>query len=242
VITILIALPHCHREETGVIKQTAALFIESPAHKTVPERFFAALHPVILQANNQIWVDRQHLLSLQRQYENSQKLSFFDSMWLDSLANKYGLKTFELTNAKHWEMLATRVDIVPAGLALAQAATESGFGRSRFATLGNNLFGHSCFASGCGIAPRGQKAGTPYELQKFSSVQNSVELYLRNINTHRAYDFIRRARAVMRAKDTGLKAIALAEGLESYSERGHAYIRQIQTMIKRHGLENYTSL
>ena len=57
------------------------------------------------------------------------------------------------------EVLATlelRIGVVPEPLVLIQAAKESGWGTSRFAVEGNNLFGQRCYEKGCGIAPRGR--------------------------------------------------------------------------------------
>jgi uncharacterized FlgJ-related protein len=49
-----------------------------------------------------------------------------------------------------------RVDIIPNGLALGQAAYESGYGTSRFAVEGNALFGQWTYG-GTGIKPEHQR-------------------------------------------------------------------------------------
>ena len=50
-----------------------------------------------------------------------------------------------ITDADLVNALLVRVDTVPASLALAQAAKESGWGTSRFAREGYNLFGYWFF-------------------------------------------------------------------------------------------------
>jgi Bax protein len=204
--------------------------------------FFAMLHPHVLKTNKKIWKERNHLLQLKGNHEAGHKLSYFDREWLKNLAVRYKVKHFDVAKSAHWESLLDRVDIVPAALALAQAATESGYGESRMARLGNNLFGHSCFSPGCGIAPLGQKEGTPYELSKFASVKEAVESYVKNINTHRAYRHIRAERKRMRTSNIEPTGLRLAQGLKAYSERGDAYISDIGAMIRINRLERFASL
>ena len=43
----------------------------------------------------------------------------------------------------------------------------------------------------------------------------------------------------MRQQDTPLLGVELAKGLSSYSERGQAYIEEIQEMIEFNQLEGY---
>ncbi|MDX8381543.1 MAG: glucosaminidase domain-containing protein, partial [Ghiorsea sp.] len=134
-----------------------------------------------------------------------------------------------------WAALLKRVDTVPLELVLSQAANESAWGTSRFARKANNLFGQWCFTKGCGLVPSRRNAGSTHEVAAFKSPQLSVRSYLRNLNTGRVYKDLRTIRAQKRAQGKTATAFELAEGLNKYSERGQAYVKEIRSMIKYNG-------
>ncbi|RMF80826.1 MAG: hypothetical protein D6739_09910, partial [Nitrospirae bacterium] len=132
--------------------------------------------------------------------------------------------------------LLERVDVVPASLVIAQAAIESGWGRSRFARLGNNLFGQWVTGDTPGIEPLGA-AGAGFRLAAYPTPAASVRSYLRNLNTHPAYRRLRRLRARLRAEGRPLDGITLAAGLRLYSERRDAYVAELRRIIRDNHLE-----
>ena len=71
---------------------------------------------------------------------------------------------------------------------------ESGWGESRFAQQGNNLFGEWCFTKGCGIVPSQRKEGATHEVRRFDSVDDALASYMHNLNTGHAYKALRVAR------------------------------------------------
>lgn len=123
---------------------------------------------------------------------------------------------------------------------LAQAAKESGWGTSRFAREGNNYFGIWCFFKGCGVTPLRRDAGRSHEVAIFDSVEQGLRYYIRAINTHVAYDGMRDLRAEKRRNNKALAGVTLASRLERYSERGMAYVREVQSMIRYNGLQRFT--
>jgi Bax protein len=54
---------------------------------------------------------------------------------------------------------------------------------------------------------------------------------MRNLNRHDAYADLREIRSRLRANQLPITGVALAEGLMNYSERGAAYVEELQTMI-----------
>ena len=60
-----------------------------------------------------------------------------------------------------------------------------------------------------------------------------------NINIGHAYEDLRKMRAELRANEEKLSGVRLAEGLIRYSERGNAYVEEIQSMIKQNNLSAY---
>lgn len=128
--------------------------------------------------------------------------------------------------------LVRRVDVIPTSLVLAQAANESGWGTSRFAREGNNIFGQWCFDEGCGLVPNKRGEDASHEVRAFASVDAAVRAYFRNLNTHPSYEDLRTLRASMRMQGLPLNSMVLARGLTRYSERGMDYVEELQAMIR----------
>ncbi|MEM1411102.1 MAG: glucosaminidase domain-containing protein [Pseudomonadota bacterium] len=136
------------------------------------------------------------------------------------------------------DALLYRIDIVPNGLALGQAAYESGYGTSRFATEGNSLFGQWTY-KGEGLKPREQRTQSKgdHRIRAFEWPFDSVRAYFINLMTHRAYEDFRRLRAELRAEGKPLDSLVLADGLTSYSERGQDYVDSLKGIIRVNKLD-----
>ncbi|OUX34142.1 MAG: hypothetical protein CBE20_02230, partial [Gammaproteobacteria bacterium TMED260] len=156
--------------------------------------------------------------------------------WILQLAEHYDLDTSALSDREIANELYLRVDKVPVSLALAQAANESAWGTSRFARQGNNIFGQWCYEKGCGLVPRRRPSGATHEVKKFDSIQESVNAYINNINTHPSYGYLRELRARMRDQNRPLDSLGLAVGLGSYSQRGDNYVDEVQNLIMQNQL------
>ncbi len=150
---------------------------------------------------------------------------------IKALCDKYS-KDCETVDAVKREALLSRIDVIPPSLILAQAANESAWGTSRFATQANNYFGQWCSSKGCGLVPLRRNTGSTHEVRKFTHAQASVRSYLMNINTGRAYQSIRDMREKARTQSQTLSGIELAAGLKQYSERGQAYVEELRSMIR----------
>ena len=66
-----------------------------------------------------------------------------------------------------------------------------------------------------------------------SGVIAAVTSYFKNINTHAAYKELRSIRADLRLQEKPISATKLSYGLISYSERGEAYIEELNQMINQ---------
>lgn len=163
-----------------------------------------------------------------------------DIKWLNQVAAKYRLGTefFSLSlsqteNMRNIDTLLKRVDVVPEKLILAQAIIESGWGTCSMAKESNNFFGILCWSPGCGIAsPNVQDPS--YMLKSYTSIENGLHDYLRNINTHRAYEGFRNMRAAYRMADKPLDSKELAATLSLYSTRGTYYTSALSRMIDQY--------
>lgn len=201
--------------------------------KELKEAFFSYLEPIVESQNDTLRKQRAKLAAIARDYEADGDIGFFRRWRLEQLADAYGVPE-DLDTELKIETLLRRIDIVPLELAAVQAAKESAWGRSRFATRANNLFGHWCFDPGCGLVPRNRTAGQQHELKAYDSVSEAIAGYMLNLNTHPKYLQFRQLRAELREAGEQLSGIALADGLLYYSERREAYVREVKSMIRQY--------
>ncbi len=151
--------------------------------------------------------------------------------WLERLMDDYRIP-------RQWDFqrrgreLMVRLDEVPVELVVAQAAMESGWGTSRFALEGNALFGQWTW-SGPGLRPSEAAPDTTHKVRVFPSLRASLRAYLHNLNSGRAYAHFRELRAKLRLANEPLDPERLAQGLEAYSARGMAYVRELERMLRR---------
>lgn len=192
--------------------------------------FFLYLLPAIDYENALLLEQRRHLERIAQKHRTRQTLSSADQRWLNDMARYYRVTT--RSRDEKITTLLRRVDMIPDTLVLIQAANESGWGTSRFALDARNFFGQWCWTQGCGIVPAARPDGAIHEVQYFESVEASVRAYIRNLNTHPAYQDLRAIRADLRRQDLPITAQPLTLGLLAYSERGEDYIAELNQMIR----------
>lgn len=205
------------------VKGSSKLPVETK--KTI---FFRLMAPLILIANENITRQRKIVID-----------EDLDSQRLVNIAIKYLVISKEQNSLTETDRrrLLSRLDIVPASLALAQAAEESGWATSRFAQEGNAFFGQWDF-SGKGMKPKQQREQLGnYGVARFDSPLDSVEAYMFNLNTNAAYQNLRNLRNEMRKNNRQITGYELAGTLDKYSERGEAYISGLRLMIRYNKLE-----
>lgn len=207
-------------------------------HLTVQEKkrgFFFTLAPLVLAANETVAQERDQLAALLAVAPDV--WSDEQSQWLQALAKRYSVDG-DLSDAATQQELTRRVDVIPTSLVLAQAAVESGWGTSRFASEGNALFGQWTWSDE-GITPAEQRTESKgnYKIRAFDTPKQSVRAYLHNLNTGHAYADLRKHRRLMRKQNKPLDGIDMAEGLLRYSERGQAYIDELRALIRYNKLQ-----
>ncbi len=196
------------------------------------EAFFAYFEVFIEEENAHILQTRARLEQFHGILQGGAVLSPLERHNLDLIAAEYRLPRNDMPVADMVDELLLRADIIPPSLALAQAATESAWGTSRFAKEGNNIFGQWCFDEGCGLIPGQRASDASHEVRAFASVEAAVKAYYRNLNSNPTYDYFRELRAHMRLLEKPLNSHQLADGLTRYSERGRAYVAEIRDMIR----------
>jgi len=192
--------------------------------------FFKAVLPLILKVNEQTRTNRRRLWKIRYRQATGLPVAAVDRLWLVVMSERYGVKRGDM-NA-----LFKRIDIVPPSLALAQAAEESGWGTSRFVQEGNAIFGQWTSSAHGALEPKGRDDGKTHGIKVFASLIDSVEAYVHNLNTHRAYREFRATRSVLRRVGAPLDGLVLAAKLKRYSERGWDYVLTLRSIIIGNGL------
>lgn len=182
------------------------------------QAFFRVAMPLVARENDRIRAERKVVLEKPDDIPGD-------------LYERYGVTPGDIA------VLKRRVDIIPASLVLAQAAVESGWGTSRFALQGNNLFGMRTYDEDVpGIEPKG---ATGFKVMRFDSLGHGVAAYMRNLNTHEAYTALRRARAVGRSAGSPPAGLDLAGLLTGYSEIPEKYGRILRGVIAAENLTRF---
>lgn len=200
------------------------------------QQFFDFLEDYLDAENERVASLRELLLRRSAMVRQGTSLSTPERDWMMTLARTYRIEDLNGDSAILAELLL-RVDVIPVSLALAQAANESAWGTSRFALEGNNIFGQWCYEEGCGLVPRRRASGATHEVKRFDSIQDSVESYFNNINSHHLYAYLRELRSYMRRQQLELDPMILAFGLARYSERGENYVDEVQNLIIQNDLQ-----
>ena len=196
-------------------------------------RFFAFLRPLVETENRRLEAERQALQRLHEKFRRVGDLNATELAWLQERAAEYRLGDLPIPSEEVFRLLLQRIDSLPVELVLSQAAFESGWGCSRFAREGFNLFGEWCFEAGCGLVPMRREAGATHEVAVFDSPRRSVQSYMRNLNTHPAYQGLRLLRTEKRLQGERADGFTLAAGLMGYSEMGQEYVDRL-CLIMRH--------
>lgn len=220
---------------------STTLLPDFSAINQTPERkqlFIETLRPLIEQKNILLQNTRDRLTEISAILKNGDQLDYSQTEQLNRLREDYGVSKEDVPDDRNAiAILLLRVDVIPPAMVLAQAAIESGWGTSRFAEEANNLFGQWCYIPGCGIVPERRAASAKHEVRKFDSVEDALNAYYRNINTHNAYRNLRDLRAKLRNNEAGFTGSALIAGLGKYSGRGPVYIGELRTVIHTNELE-----
>lgn len=194
--------------------------------------FFEFFSKEVQNENIKILRERAFVKSL----HGNKKLSIFSKEYkmLQRLQIKY-----KLANMYNYNKLLRRIDVIPPALALAQAATESGWGQSRFFKEANNIFGHWTYNPRIGMIPLRRQEGKKHYIRIFKTLQASIAAYMLNLNRTGAYYEFRAKRREMRIKEELLDGEKLSETMTKYSGIGHNYVKILKSIISKNNLKKY---
>jgi len=203
--------------------------------------FIHSLLPVVMVAMDEVRGERRELLAVLDRLGDRVADVYFDPadpVWRENVTGaqeRFILALCAKYRTRSAAELLRRVDVLPASLVIAQAAMESSWGGSRFASQANNLFGMWTWGDK-GLVPNRRDPGKTHKIAVYDSILDSVRAYLLTINRVPAYARLRDIRT--RTHDP----LRLSEGLVHYSEKGEFYVADIKKIIRYNNLTGYDKL
>lgn len=182
--------------------------------------------------NRNILKERAFIKSLNRNKNLDKKSKEYKK--LKELQTKYKVQSIY-----NYDRYLERIDIIPPSLALAQAATESGWGKSRFFREANNIFGHWTYNPKIGMLPKRRQEGKKHFIRIFPDLQTSISAYMRNLNRTAAYYEFRLKRKQMRISNEYIDGMKLSATMSKYSGIGHDYIKILKSIIRKNKLVEF---
>ena len=195
------------------------------------KEFVKTVLPIIINENQNILMIRSFVNELKGKLETFRTLNNNEIRKLNDIAKKYNIKYQNKHKLDLVDEILSNVDVIPNSIVLAQAAIESGWGKSRFAKEYNALFGEYTYDDSEGVIPLERENGDTHLIKAFSSYSNSVESYFDNINSHYAYEDFRDIRNIMRKRNNFSNVNLLVNKLSTYAEDEN-YIKTIRQVIK----------
>ena len=199
--------------------------------------FYLITLPIIHESNRLILEDREMVINIEKKFLRAD-LNENEVNETVRLAGKYKLD-YSTIDLKLFRDLKQRINIIPVSLALAQAIVESGWGQSRFALEGNALYGQWTTNEQKGIIPEDRDEDKTHAVRKFENLQQSVQAYMHNINTHRAYYSFRVVRRIAERVQYTDPISAKVKFLAAYAEIGQEYVDKLELIIESNKLREF---
>lgn len=194
---------------------------ESPKTKAKGKKakFYALVNPAVQKVHKNLLDEFIRVREEIKAGTNKEKI--------EALKKRYGVKT------DHELLLALKPH--PQSIAIAQAAMESAWGKSRLFRESNNLFGMwSVNPNEPRVAAKQQRDGNvTIWLRKFSNVEGSVKAYYKLIATGKTYKAFRKARYF------GNDPYTMILKLDKYSELGAKYPKELGHMMRYNKLTKF---
>ncbi len=223
---------YVHPKEPEDVRSVECSSVAPVVYKRVPclakldakkkkQIFINLILPAVLIENYRVKKLRERLLKIKQRLDSG-SLTEEEKAFLEDLCRRYKATTIE--------ELLYKIDVIPAGLVIAQAALESGWGSSRFFCKANNVFGEWSFSKkSAGIKAKESEV----YLKKFDTLLDAVDSYFYNLNVGWAYEGFRLAR--LRDKNS----LSLIEHLVHYSILGKEYVKRLKKLIVANNLTSY---
>ena len=99
------------------------------------------------------------------------------------------------------------------------------------------MFGQWTYGKG-GLKPKDSE-GKDHKVLSFPMLRSSIIAYQKNLNTHKAYTGLRKARANLREENKKISGLILVSYLESYAATGKEYVKILSSIITQNKLTDF---
>lgn len=198
------------------------------------EYFLEHLYELIQEENSKILQEREFVIkTLNNDFFELQKES-------ELLRKLVSIKVkYKIENLYTLEEYLKKIDVVPPSLALAQAAVESAWGKSRFIKEANNIFGHWTYNKDSGIVPKKRELGKSHFIRVFGSLEESIKAYMLNLNRNKAYESFQEERYQAKLKEDKISGLRLSQTMLNYSGIANKYLDILSKIILSNNLESF---
>lgn len=196
--------------------------------------FLNYIYTLVEKENSKILKERNFLKNILN--SNLLSLNFDSSEFSKLIEIKKRYRVKKLYDLNSYLM---KVDIMPPSMALAQAAVESAWGKSRFIKQANNIFGHWTYNPKIGMKPAKREIGATHFIRIFKSMQDSISAYILNLNRNRAYLSFQKKRFYLRSKNLNPDGLILSQTMINYSGIADEYLKILKQVIKKNKLKEY---
>ena len=203
---------------TGVVTQ--AKDFTKVKGKSKKQIFIDTLILAIEKIRNKIETDKQYVISL----IEKEVLTEEEKLYLDEMFTRYKVKN------KSGKELVHKMVVPPTSFILGQASLESGWGSSKLAKEGNNLF---AIRSTLKDKEKTVYLGPNQFYKKYESIEDSLVDYIMTLSRHSSYSNLRKA------INNGEETMVLVKHLGNYSEVKHIYEQRLSQIITKNNLVKY---
>ena len=203
---------------TGVVTQ--AKDFTKVKGKSKKQIFIDTLILAIEKIRNKIETDKQYVISL----IEKEVLTEEEKLYLDEMFTRYKVKN------KSGKELVHKMVVPPTSFILGQASLESGWGNSKLAKEGNNLF---AIRSTLKDKEKTVYLGPNQFYKKYESIEDSLMDYIMILSRHSSYFNLRKA------INNGEETMVLVKHLGNYSEVKHIYEQRLSQIITKNNLVKY---
>ena len=203
---------------TGVVTQ--AKDFTKVKGKSKKQIFIDTLILAIEKIRNKIETDKQYVISL----IEKEILTEEEKLFLNEMYTKYKVKSKSKNDLVH------KMVVPPTSFILGQASLESGWGSSKLAREGNNLF---AIRSTLKDKERTVYLGPNQFYKKYETLEDSLMDYIMTLSRHSSYSNLRKA------INNGEETMVLVKHLGNYSEVKYIYEQRLTQIITKNNLVKY---
>jgi Bax protein len=196
--------------------------------------FFNHMYEIIAKENNKIKNERRFVKDILS--SNILNIDFDSPSFLKLLEIKQKYKIKHIYTLQEY---LKKVDIVPPSLAIAQAAVESAWGKSRFVKEASNIFGHWTYNPEIGLIPRKRSLGASHFIRIFQNIKESTSAYMLNLNRNFAYRSFQDRRYEQRKENKEPDGLTLSQTMLNYSGIAQDYLIILKDLILLNNLQTY---